>query len=104
MAIQLNVLVDQVLSDQKIKARNRVDEFISINVFNTISHEEKSTTGLNGQFVHSQLLIDRLLCMKPKATDKNDLINLCKQFYKGNSSELAIIQEFEKDYTADRAL
>ena len=61
MAIQLNVLVDQVLSDKKTKARNRVDEFLSINVFNTTSHEEKSTTGLNGKFVYSQLLLDCII-------------------------------------------
>ncbi|CAF3746194.1 unnamed protein product [Rotaria sp. Silwood1] len=101
---QLNALVDQILSDQTKRSRNKVDEFLTINIFNTTSHEEKSTTGLNGQFVHSQLLIDRLLGMKPKETDKNELINLCKKFYKDNPSELAIIHEFEKDYLPDRAL
>ncbi len=100
----MNTLIDKIISDQTTRTRNKVDEFLSINVFNTNNLEEKSTTGLNGQFIHSQLLIDRLLCMKPRATDKNELIDLSKKFYKDNSSELAIVQEFEQDYVPDRAL
>ncbi|CAF2851206.1 unnamed protein product [Rotaria sp. Silwood2] len=101
---QLNALVEQILSDQATRLRNKVDEILPINIFNANSQSEKSTTGLNGQFVFSQLLIDRLLRMKPKATDKTELIDRCKKFYKDNSSELAIVQEFEKDYVSDRAL
>ncbi|CAF5223604.1 unnamed protein product [Rotaria magnacalcarata] len=98
IGMQLNELVDQIRSDQTTRTRTKVDEVFSINIFNTKRHQEKSTTGLNGQFVYSQLLIDRLLSMKPKATDRNEFISLCKTYYKDNSSELSIIQEFEKDY------
>ncbi|CAM4837065.1 unnamed protein product [Rotaria magnacalcarata] len=104
IGMQLNGLVDQIRSDQTTRTRTKVDEVFSINIFNTKSHQEKSTTGLNGQFVYSQLLIDRLLSMKPKATDRNEFISLSKTYYKDNSSELSIIQEFEKDYLPNRAL
>ncbi|CAF4570658.1 unnamed protein product [Rotaria socialis] len=104
IGMQLNGLVDQILSDQTTRTRTKVDEMFSINIFNTKSHQEKSTTGLNGQFVYSQLLIDRLLSMKPKTTDRNEFISLCKTYYKDNSSELSIIQEFENDYVPNRAL
>ncbi|CAF0855038.1 unnamed protein product [Rotaria sordida] len=89
---------------QTTRFRNKVDEVLPINIFNASSQAEKSTTGLNSQFVFSQLLIDRLLRMKPKVKDKNELTDRCKKFYKDNPSELAIIQEFEKDYVSDRAL
>ncbi|CAF3624815.1 unnamed protein product [Rotaria sordida] len=104
ISTKVNALVDQILLDQTTRFRNKVDEILPINIFNSGTQAEKSTTGLNGQFVFSQLLIDRLLRMKPKVTDKNELTDRCKKFYKNNSSELAIIQEFEKDYVSDRAL
>jgi tetratricopeptide (TPR) repeat protein len=42
--------------------------------------------------------------MKSNSTDKNELIELCKKEYKDNETELAIIYEFEKDYSPSRAL
>jgi hypothetical protein len=100
----LNVLVNQIQSDQTTRARIKVDEVLSINIFTATDKPEKSTTGLNGQFVHSQLLIDRLLCMTPKAIDKSDFIKLCKNYYKDNRTELTIIEEFEKGYLPNRSL
>ena len=59
---------------------------------------------MNGNFLHSQLLIDTLLRMKSNSTDKNELITICRQEYENNPNELTILDEFQKDYTADRAL
>ncbi|CAF5161246.1 unnamed protein product, partial [Rotaria sp. Silwood1] len=42
--------------------------------------------------------------MKSNTTDKNELIDLCKEEYKDNEKELAIIAEFEQSYSPDRAL
>ncbi len=64
----------------------------------------QSTTGLNGQFVHSQLLIDCLLRMKPTLIEQNELVYVCKEQYKGNPHELSIINDFEKNYTSYRAI
>ena len=97
-------LVETILSAHSVRRRHKVDETLSINVFNPASQKEKSTTGLNGDFVHSQLLTDCLLSMTPRVTDKNELIRLSKQFYEGNTGELSVIHEFEKDYAPDRAL
>jgi len=82
--------------------KKKVDETLSINIFNT--DQGQSTTDLNGQFVHSQLLIDCLLRMKSTTSEKNDLISLCKEEYKGNPHELSIINDFEKNYTPYRAI
>lgn len=97
-------LVEQVLAAHAVRNRNKVDEALSINVFNPACEKEKSTTGLNGDFVHSQLLTACLLSMMPQVTDKDELIRLSKEFYQGNAGELSIIHEFEKDYVPDRAL
>jgi hypothetical protein len=55
-----------------------------MNVLTVNGNVEQSTTGLNGQCVHSQILIDLLLRMQYNRTDNNELISLCKETYKGN--------------------
>lgn len=82
----------------------RTEDPLSITTFSTANIQEKSSTELNGHFIHSQLLIDTLLRMKPVSTDKNELITFCKEEYKNNTLMLSIIAEFEKDYTPERAL
>jgi tetratricopeptide (TPR) repeat protein len=42
--------------------------------------------------------------LKSTGKDKQELINLCKNEYKGNKTQLGILREFEKDYSPDRAL
>lgn len=36
--------------------------------------------------------------------DKHELIDLCKKYYDGNVSQLNILDEFEHNYTPDKAL
>ncbi|UJR19735.1 hypothetical protein I4U23_022869 [Adineta vaga] len=101
---QLNDLITQIQSDQIRRIQNKVDEPISINIFNTNADYGQSTGKLNGQFVDSQLLIDSLLRMKSNLTDKNDLMALCQREYYNNDTQLAIVREFEQNYTSDRSL
>ena len=73
-------------------------------MFTTTSDAGKSTTGINGQFVFSQVLIDCLLRLKSDEKDKNELIYCCEKEYEGNRVELANLHEFQKDYSPDKAL
>lgn len=40
----------------------------------------------------------------PSLHDKNELINLCKEHYKNNPSEINIIEEFDKYYSSEQAV
>jgi tetratricopeptide (TPR) repeat protein len=42
--------------------------------------------------------------MDSSKNDKKDLIDFCKQQYKNNTSELNIIDEFDKNYSSNRAI
>ncbi|CAF0974270.1 unnamed protein product [Rotaria sordida] len=95
-------LVNQIQHDQIKRIKKKDDEVLPINIFHT--DQGQSTTGLNGQFVHSQLLIDCLLRMKSSRYEKNDLVSVCREEYKGNPHELSIINDFEKNYTSYRAI
>jgi hypothetical protein len=77
---------------------------IVFNIFTVHENSEHSTTGLNGDFVHSLLLLDVLLRIKPVEKDKQELIELCKKAYKGNKTQLDIIREFQNEYLSKNAL
>jgi tetratricopeptide (TPR) repeat protein len=98
-------MIHQIKSDQNQRQYSKIDESLSINIFNSNENGAgQSTSDLNGQFLHSQILIDCLIRIKSNSTDEKQLITLCKQQYQGNHSELKIVQEFEKDYSSERAL
>lgn len=97
----LDELVSQMRADHKIQMT--VEEPLPINLFTT-SSAGKSTIGVNGQFVFSQVLIDCLLRMKFSTTDQEKLIARCETEYKGNRAELANLREFQQDYSCDKAL
>ncbi|CAF3513122.1 unnamed protein product [Rotaria socialis] len=98
----LDELICRIKADHKIQ--KKVEEPLSISIFNTNAGAGKSTTGLNGQFVFSQVLIHCLLQLKYTAADKNELIVFCKQQYKENDFELSNIQEFQDDYSSGNVL
>jgi tetratricopeptide (TPR) repeat protein len=102
VTIRLNDLISQIKQDQK--SRVEVDEPLSFNIYSVQGNVDQTTTGLNGHFVHSLLLIDVLLRMKAYQTDKQQLISLCKNEYQNNPTQLNIVHEFEYKYSSNKAL
>jgi len=100
--VQLKDLIHVIKKDQK--GRVKIEEPLTINIFNVNNKADQSTTGLNGNFVHSLLLIDVLIRMKSIESDKQQLIQLCKKEYQTNNAELILVREFEKDYRANKAV
>lgn len=104
MTGDLEDLVCQFLSDQPRREFDHAAEPLSFTVFNTNGDNDRSTTELNGQFVHSQLLLDCLIRMKSLPSDKNELILRIQKEYQGNAHGLTILREFQENYSCDRAL
>jgi tetratricopeptide (TPR) repeat protein len=77
-----------------------VEEPLSINIFIA----GKSTGGINGQFIFSQVLIDCLLRLKSTSEDTKEFIDCCKEQYNGNSDELRKLREFQQEYSPKKAL
>jgi tetratricopeptide (TPR) repeat protein len=103
--VRLDDLIHQIKADQTQRQHHKTDEVFAISIFNSnIQGEEQSSTRLNGQFIHSQLLIDCLIRMESSSNERQELITLCKQQYKYNPTELEIVKEFERDYSPDRSL
>ena len=100
--VQLKDLIHVIKQDQK--GRVKIEEPLTINIFNVNNKKDQSTTGLNGNFIHSLLLIDVLIRMKSIESDKQQLIQLCKKEYENNQKELVFVGDFEKDYRSNKAL
>ncbi|CAF2118753.1 unnamed protein product [Rotaria magnacalcarata] len=93
---KLDELIDVIRVDQKRRGRN--EEPIAMDIL------DRSSTELNGDFLHSQLLIDVLIKMKPNEQDQKELIELSEKEYEGNEVELKLVKEFQKEYTPNRAI
>jgi len=102
--VEPDELISRIKSDHKIQ--KEVEEPLpAFNIFKTgAAGGGKSTMGVNGEFVFSQVLIDCLLRLTTTETDKNELIKICEGQYKNIPSELDYIREFNKDYSPDKAL
>ncbi len=63
--VQLNELIHRIQIDQTQRQYQRLDEALSINIFNlTMTDEGQSSTELNAEFFHSQISINCLIRMK----------------------------------------
>ncbi|CAM4820955.1 unnamed protein product [Rotaria magnacalcarata] len=102
--VKLKDLIDQIQFDQKKRNTNQTNEELPFHIFNSTNAHERSSTGMNGQFVHSQVLIDCLLGMQSTTTLKNELVAICEKAYKGNSAVLGTLREFKQSYSFDRAI
>jgi tetratricopeptide (TPR) repeat protein len=102
VCVRLDDLITCIKADHK--KRVKVDDPIVFNIFTVNRNPDRSTTGLNGGFVHSLLVIDVLIRMKPVEKDKQELIELCEKQYKGNKTELNVVHEFQQNYSSNKAL
>ncbi|CAF2083238.1 unnamed protein product [Rotaria magnacalcarata] len=106
MNTELNEQVDLIPSDHGKKSCHEVDNPWSYYVFNNNTDLEESTTELNGDFIHSQLLINCLLKMELTPMAKKEFISFCQNQTdcKDNKEHATHVNEFEKNYSHNTAL
>lgn len=90
--------------DHEKRRKLRIYEPLPISIFDPKILHEKLTTDLQGNLVHSQLLIQCLLKMKPEMDDKQNLVTVSRKIYKKNRAERKVIDEFEQYYKPDQAI
>jgi hypothetical protein len=93
ITVRMSNLIARLKSDQKI--HEKLNEPIVMCFFSASGSVDQTTTGLDGHFVQSLLLIDVLLHMKSVESDKKELTSLCKQTYTHKADALDKIREFE---------
>ncbi|CAF1249321.1 unnamed protein product, partial [Didymodactylos carnosus] len=117
--VNINELFQQLLLDVTKMTNNRLTqrinnflgfkaEFSTSTFQSTIPAVEISINSLNQQqatFIWFQLLTDVLL-YQPKITNKaySKMLEECRHYYKDNSTAQKSIDEFETEYTSDKAI
>ncbi|CAF1107917.1 unnamed protein product [Adineta ricciae] len=102
----LDELVSQIKSDRTRREAFEIDESWSFNLYKKPSSDELSakSVDMHNRFLHSKFFFDCLFQMKSNSTDRQQLITLCKDLYRGDQAELVILDNFEKTYTSSQAL
>ncbi|CAF0711848.1 unnamed protein product [Adineta steineri] len=101
---QFNDLINRIQCDHSDRRQNKSDEPLSMSIFDKDNDYEQSTTGLDGRFLQTQLLITCLIKMRTTSTDKDEFILKCREIYKGNDKQLIFIDEFEREYVDEHSL
>ncbi|CAF1289559.1 unnamed protein product [Rotaria magnacalcarata] len=101
---KLEEILKDVCSQRRSRNHDLFRESLSITSVHEDNDQDTSTVELNGQFVHSQLIIDCLLRMPFALKDKIELLSILREQYSGNAMTLAFLNEFEEHYSSDRAV
>lgn len=97
--------MDDVISHIKSEqsSHGQLNELVAMPFYSPSGNSDKSTTGLNEDFVQNLLLIDVHLRMKSVESDKKQLISQFRKMYQDGES-IDIIDEFEKNYVSKETL
>lgn len=99
--------LDELVDKFHMNRENRekwFNEPLLISLCNSDSNEERSSTNINGNFLHFELFIDGLLRIPYDQTSRVKLLNLCRKEYQDNPQQLSIIKEFKESYVPEQAL
>ncbi|UJR11993.1 hypothetical protein I4U23_016171 [Adineta vaga] len=99
---------DRRHNDRRERRRTgeEADEQFTFSIFNNELDEDKSTAELDGQFVHSQLLIDCLQRMKSTSKEIEQFASFCRKHKEceKDTRYLKILDEFVSDYSMENSL
>jgi tetratricopeptide (TPR) repeat protein len=103
-SFEIDKLIDKIKSDERRKTHGL--EPLVFEIFQTDSsdQEDNTSTEINGEFLHSQLLLDSLISMNIVNNEKTAAIAYFRKEYENSASGLKKIDEFESNYAANRAL
>jgi tetratricopeptide (TPR) repeat protein len=101
-----NKIIDIFDNEEKLiqSIRNELDDLHKQLSTFSLYEKQKPTRDLSKEsasFLWFQLLKDVLLRMPSSEEAKNEMIEQCRQYYRGNPEELRNIDEFARTYTAN---
>lgn len=97
-------LIAQIQSDLAKRTDYPLEQFLPISSFTQDLSQNLPRFIQNEKFVYQQLLIDCFNRMHPIHPIKDEFVRLCQDHFHGNKMELEMIDEFNRNYTADRAV
>ena len=98
--VDLDELVGYIRSNRVRRPISDADGAFSFRLYKTDPDQISSKS--NHEFIQLQLIL-RCLCGL-RSTNRQDFIEFYRDLYRGNESELAMLDRFVESYSADRAL
>ncbi|CAF1432287.1 unnamed protein product, partial [Didymodactylos carnosus] len=103
---------------QDVKVLSRIDDLLPITIYSRLDAVNNSTATINNStsdnslFIWYQLFFQAIIQLQQnepkksttKTTTMDELLNVCKEYYRGNSTERKLIDEFSDDYMASNVL
>ena len=88
------------------RVRRNSDESFSFDILSNDTDEDKSTMKLDGQFLHSQLLVDSLQTMKSTSKEIEEFVQFCRDHSECKNSReyLKLLEEFQREYSSETCL
>lgn len=81
-----------------------MEEPLGIEILTGRNEDDDSTTGLNGEYIHSQQFLNVIQRMKRRSTDSTEFRTLFTEEYDSNMIQLNNLNEYETRYKPERAL
>jgi tetratricopeptide (TPR) repeat protein len=106
--IRTSLDVDQLINTIKCDEARKIHvmEPLAFNILQSDDSDEHeySSNEMNGDFLHCELLLNSLLTMNASSNEKSSAIAYCRGEYENSESDYRTLDEFESNYSADRAL
>ncbi|CAF3589996.1 unnamed protein product [Rotaria sp. Silwood1] len=102
ISTDLEQLIHRIRTDHE--KTKKIEEQFSITFLQDNSVTDRTSFGLNGQYVQFELLLDSLVRIEGTEKDKEELISICEKKYKDNKEEMKNVREFKHNYRSDQAL
>ena len=103
-SFEIDKLIDKIKSDERRRTHGLEPLVFKIFETDSSNEEDNTSTEINGEFLHSQLLLDSLLTMNIGNNEKTSAISYFRKEYENNAIGLRKIVEFESNYAANQAL
>ncbi|CAF3433708.1 unnamed protein product [Rotaria socialis] len=104
----LNELIDSIRLNHSERLCEQTTDPLWVNIYDIDMNLEESTIELNGKFIHSKLLIDCLLRMKPikKEIEIEKFVRFCQDHNDDNNQKIDMktLKDFPVDYKEEKAL
>jgi hypothetical protein len=96
--------MDEIRSNRSKQNQSQINESSTAGASSINTDQNSSGDGLTIEYFQTQLLLDCLLRIVYTSTDHEELIAMCLEQVKDNQNELQMLNEFEENYSSDRAL
>ena len=102
--IGIYVCLDDLCSSIRHEIERVDQQLQTLSVFDSHQKSTKDLSQQSGEFLWLQLFHYVIIRLPRQQQAKQQMIDVCRQYYRGNTKELQLIDEFQRDYHPEDAI